>query len=64
LEIAECNGKLPVTDVVRWHSDDPLVIAVDSVTGVATGLSSGATAVQARGKNYPYLGGILVTVTP
>jgi uncharacterized protein (DUF58 family) len=61
-----CGGRQRFPYAVRWHSTDPAVAQVDSLSGRVRALSVGTARIQAHepGTRHAFWGEVLVNVTP
>ena len=62
VQLASCGGAQVLTDAFTWHSADPSVATVDSLTGLVVARTLGATSVAATGQRFGRIGGMHVSV--
>jgi hypothetical protein len=62
VQLATCGGAVSLADAFTWHSQDPSIATVDSLTGHVIGRSAGETRVTATGKSFGSVGGPLISV--
>jgi len=62
VQLATCGGAVALVDAFTWHSLDPSVAIVDSLTGQVIGGSAGETRVIATGERFGSIGGLRLSV--
>jgi uncharacterized protein YjdB len=60
--VTTCDGRQILNSSPTWHSTDPAIASVDSLTGRVTGDGQGQTTITATGGFYTLKGNIPVTV--
>jgi len=61
--LADCMGKVELSDNITWVSTNSNIATIDTETGMISGESVGETFIKPVGAVYGNLGGVTVTVT-